>query len=322
MSERDKISRRVKEAGDSIMGTKKRMLFIINPRSGRERIRRKLLEILDLFSAEGYHVQVHVTQAAKDAKNTAAKEGAKYDLIVCSGGDGTLNETISGIMEIEEKRRPQIGYIPGGSTNDFAASLKLPKQVLQAAETAVRGTAVPIDIGLFCEDRYFVYVAGFGAFTEVSYMTPQDRKNVLGHQAYMIESVKSLASIKSYQMKVTWEEGTLEGEFIFGMVTNTTSVGGFKGLINQNVALDDGLFEVLLIRTPKTPLELSAIVSELFLTEEADSELVYKFRTSSIEIESEEAVDWVLDGEFGGSRTDVKIRNLLRCLNIRKNMDI
>ncbi|WP_432628189.1 diacylglycerol/lipid kinase family protein [Brotaphodocola sp.] len=304
------------------MGTKKRMLFIINPRSGRERIRRKLLEILDLFSAEGYHVQVHVTQAAKDAKNTAAKEGAKYDLIVCSGGDGTLNETISGIMEIEEKRRPQIGYIPGGSTNDFAASLKLPKQVLQAAETAVRGTAVPIDIGLFCEDRYFVYVAGFGAFTEVSYMTPQDRKNVLGHQAYMIESVKSLASIKSYQMKVTWEEGTLEGEFIFGMVTNTTSVGGFKGLINQNVALDDGLFEVLLIRTPKTPLELSAIVSELFLTEEADSELVYKFRTSSIEIESEEAVDWVLDGEFGGSRTDVKIRNLLRCLNIRKNMDI
>lgn len=312
----------MKEAGDSIMSAKKRMLFIINPRSGRERIRRKLLEILDLFSAEGYHIQVHVTQAAKDAKNTAAKEGAKYDLIVCSGGDGTLNETISGIMEIEEKHRPQIGYIPGGSTNDFAASLKLPKQVFQAAETAVRGTAVPIDIGLFCEDRYFVYVAGFGAFTEVSYMTPQDRKNVLGHQAYMIESVKSLASIKSYQMKVTWEEGTLEGEFIFGMVTNTTSVGGFKGLINQNVALDDGLFEVLLIRTPKTPLELSAIVSELFLTDEADSELVYKFRTSSIEIESEEEVDWVLDGEFGGSRTDVKIRNLPRCLNIRKNMDI
>lgn len=310
------------EAGDSIMGTKKRMLFIINPRSGRERIRRKLLEILDLFSAEGYHIQVHVTQAAKDAKNTASKEGAKYDLIVCSGGDGTLNETISGIMEIEEKRRPQIGYIPGGSTNDFAASLKLPKQVLQAAQTAACGTAVPIDIGRFCDDRYFVYVAGFGAFTEVSYMTPQDRKNVLGHQAYMIESVKSLASIKSYPMKVTWEDGTLEGEFIFGMVTNTTSVGGFKGLINQNVALDDGLFEVLLIRTPKTPLELSAIVSELFLTDEADSELVYKFRTSSIQVESEEEVDWVLDGEFGGSRTKVEIKNLPRCLNIRKNMDV
>ena len=150
-----------------------------------------------------------MTQAPKDAKNTASKEGARYDLIVCSGGDGTLNETISGIMEIDEKRRPQIGYIPGGSTNDFASSLKLPKQVYEAAQTAVRGTAVPIDIGLFCEDRYFVYVAGFGAFTEVSYMTPQDRKNVLGHQAYMLESVKSLTSIKSYQMKVTWEEGSL-----------------------------------------------------------------------------------------------------------------
>ncbi len=304
------------------MSTKKRMLFIINPRSGRERIRRKLLEILDLFSAEGYHVQVHVTQAPKDAKNTASKEGARYDLIVCSGGDGTLNETISGIMEIDEKRRPQIGYIPGGSTNDFASSLKLPKQVYEAAQTAVRGTAVPIDIGLFCEDRYFVYVAGFGAFTEVSYMTPQDRKNVLGHQAYMLESVKSLTSIKSYQMKVTWEESTLEGEFIFGMVTNTTSVGGFKGLINQNVALDDGLFEVLLIRTPKTPLELSAIVSGLFLSDEPDSELVYKFRTSSIKIQAEEKVDWVLDGEFGGSRTEVTIRNLPRCLNIRRNLDV
>ena len=158
------------------MRTKKRMLFIINPRSGRERIRRKLLEILDLFSAEGYHVQVHVTQAPKDAKNTASKEGARYDLIVCSGGDGTLNETISGIMEIDEKRRPQIGYIPGGSTNDFASSLKLPKQVYEAAQTAVRGTAVPIDIGLFCEDRYFVYVAGLCIYRSFLYDTSGSKK--------------------------------------------------------------------------------------------------------------------------------------------------
>ena len=153
-------------------------------------------------------------------------------------------------------------------------------------------------------------MAGFGAFTEVSYLTPQDKKNLLGHQAYILEGVKSLASIKSYSMKISCPEETLEGEFIYGMVTNTVSVGGFKGLVNQNVALNDGLFEVLLIRTPKTPLELSSIVTGLLLREEEKSDLVYKFKTNRLTIHTQEPVDWVLDGEFGGTRTDVVIQNL------------
>lgn len=293
----------------------KQMLFIINPKSGRTQIKSRLLEILDLFTKADYEVQVHVTQGAQDAKNTVIQEGKGKDLIVCSGGDGTLNETISGMMEL--KNCPPLGYIPAGSTNDFATSLRIPRPMLAAAQAAVEGREYAVDIGRFCENRYFVYVAGFGAFTEVSYLTPQDKKNLLGHQAYMLEGVKSLASIKSYQMKIISDEMTVEGEFIFGMITNTISVGGFKGLVNQAVALNDGLFEVLLIRTPKTPLELSNVVSSMFLKEE-QNEFVYKFKTKTLKVEALEPVDWVLDGEFGGSRMEVWVENLNKKLEIRR----
>lgn len=297
------------------MSRKKKLLLIVNPKSGKEKIKYHLLEILNIFTEGGYQVQVHITQNAMDACRIVLQEGGHKDLIVCSGGDGTLNETITGMMQL--KKKPVLGYIPAGSTNDFAASLGLPKKMEAAALAVVKGTDAPIDIGAFCGERYFVYLAGFGAFTEISYLTPQDKKNLLGHQAYMLESVRGLASIRSYPMKVECEELTLEGEFIFGMVTNTMSVGGFKGLVNQTVALGDGLFEVLLIRTPKTPLEFRSIVSSLFLRDES-SELVHKFKTKSIHFLSEEPVDWVLDGEFGGSRTDVTVENLNQALCIRK----
>lgn len=297
----------------------KQVLFIVNPRSGRAQIKNRLLEILDLFAKADFQVQIHITQRALDAKETVIQEGRGKDLIVCSGGDGTLNETISGMMEL--KNCPQLGYIPAGSTNDFASSLRIPRQMLAAAQVAAEGVGYPIDIGKFCNERYFVYVAGFGAFTEVSYLTSQGRKNLLGHQAYMLEGVKSLASIKSYRMKVSCEEIELEGEFIFGMITNTISVGGFKGLVNQNVALNDGFFEVLLIRMPRTPIELSNIVSGLFLKEE-HNELVYKFKTKRLQVVSEEPVDWVLDGEFGGSRTEVFVENLYRQMEIRRNLPL
>lgn len=239
------------------------------------------------------------------------------DLIVCSGGDGTLNETISGMMELEAM--PQLGYIPAGSTNDFASSLKVPKQMTAAALAAIKGEPRPIDIGSFCGERYFIYVAGFGAFTEVSYLTSQDKKNLLGHQAYVLEGVKSLSSIKAYSLCVEDESHFIEGDFIFGMITNTTSVGGFKGLVSQDVSLCDGLFEVLLIRMPKTPLELSSIVSSLLLKDEK-CELVHKFKTRSLSVCAKEPIDWVLDGEFGGSHRSVQLENLYRQVVIRQNV--
>lgn len=285
----------------------KKMLLIINPRSGREQIGVHLLQILDIFTKAGYDIHVHVTQGRSDARQVVERLGSRVSLIVCSGGDGTLNETISGMQSL--KKMPLLGYIPAGSTNDFATSLHIPKNMTRAAESIAEGTPSAIDIGTFCQDRYFMYIAAFGAFTEVSYLTSQDRKNRLGHQAYMLEGVKSLSGIKPYHMRVKWEGGQLEDDFVFGMVTNTTSVGGFKGLVNQSVALNDGEFEVLLIRMPRNPADLSNIVSYLFLKEEPN-EYVHKFKTSSIRFSSAEEVDWVLDGEFGGARTEVEVENL------------
>lgn len=293
----------------------KKMLFIINPRSGKAQIRSRILDILDIFVKADYEVRVHVTQEPLDAKNKVKKYGGKVDLVVCSGGDGTLNEAISGMMELPHP--PLLGYIPAGSTNDFATSLHLSKNMLTAAEAAVEGRPYRIDIGRFCKDRYFIYIAGFGIFTEVSYMTPQEKKNLLGHNAYMLEGVKSLMAVKTYHMRVVSDEIDMEGEFIFGMVTNTISVGGFKGLVDQNVSLNDGQFEVLLIRAPKTPIEFSNIMTCLLLKEE-QNEYVFKFRTKSLKIESQEAVDWVLDGEFGGSRTEVEIENLQEQIQIMR----
>lgn len=294
----------------------KKMLFIFNPRSGKAQIKNKLMDILDIFTKAGFELLVHVTQRPDDAMEAAAFYGSNADLVVCSGGDGTLNETISGLMKLDDI--PDLGYIPAGSTNDFASSLKISKDMMTAAEAAVFGEPFPIDIGCFCGDRHFVYIAAFGAFTEVSYLTPQDKKNVLGHQAYMLEGMKSLTSIKSYCLRVECEEMILEGDFIFGMVTNTISVGGFKGLVTQDVALDDGEFEVLLIRTPRTPLDLTNIINYMFLKEEPN-EYVHKFRTRSLKILPEEPVDWVLDGEFGGTRREVNIINLKKQIRIMRN---
>ena len=290
-----------------------RLLLIINPRAGKAQVKSHLLGIIDIFIKAGWQVEVHITQAPLDAMEIAWTKGSQADLVVCSGGDGTLSETISGMTRLDAP--PCLGYIPAGSTNDFASSLKIPSQMEKAAQIIVNGCPYPVDIGYFCRERTFVYVAAFGMFTEVSYMTPQEKKNLLGHQAYMLEGVKSLASLKSSYCRIECEEMVLEDEFIFGMVTNTISVGGFKGLVTQSVALNDGLFEVLLIRTPKTPKDLSNIISYMFLKEEPN-DYVYKFKTKKIRVVSKEPIDWVLDGEFGGSQTDITMENLEKRLEI------
>lgn len=290
-----------------------KMLFIVNPRAGKAQIKSHFLDIVDIFVKGGWEVEAYTTQAPLDAMHMARMKGEHVDMVVCSGGDGTLSETISGMAQLSAP--PVLGYIPAGSTNDFASSLKIPSNMIKAAENVVEGSPFPVDIGHFCQERNFVYVAAFGMFTEVSYMTPQEKKNLLGHQAYMLEGMKSLANIKSFSMVLESKEMTLEGEFVFGMVTNTVSVGGFKGLVAKDVALNDGLFEVLMIRMPKTALELKDILSSMILKEE-QSEYVYRFKTSRLRITSREPVDWVLDGEFGGSRTWVDIENLTRKIRI------
>lgn len=295
------------------MEEKKKLYFIYNPHSGREKIRTKLFHILQIFSDAGYELTVHPTREEKDAVKQIAELSDDYDLVVCSGGDGTIDEVVEGMMRRE--RKIPIGYIPSGTVNDFAGSLKIPRDMLKAAKIAVEGKDFPCDMGTF-NDEHFVYIAAFGIFTDVAYSTDQNVKNVLGHMAYLLEGVKRLGNIPSYHMRLHSEELETEGDFIFGMVTNSRSVGGFKSIIGRKVQFDDGVFEATFIRTPKNAVELQEILSSIIL-KELHSEYMYSFRTSRLMVEADGMVPWTLDGEFGGECALAVIQNHQQALKIR-----
>ncbi|MDE6974367.1 MAG: YegS/Rv2252/BmrU family lipid kinase [Lachnospiraceae bacterium] len=292
---------------------KKRMLFIYNPRAGKEKIRSNLLDIIDIFTKAGYEVTAYPTQAKGDgilAVKERCREG--FDLIICCGGDGTLDEVVTGMVQCDH--RIPIGYVPAGSTNDFANSLKIPRNMIKAAQSIVDGQIFQCDVGEFNDD-VFVYIAAFGIFTDVSYETRQDMKNVLGHMAYILEGMRRLSTIKAYRMKVEGDDISVEGEFLFGMVTNSTSVGGFKRITGKYVELDDGVFEVTLIKKPMNALELNQIMAAL-VSGNINTESMYCFKTSSLRIESEDVVAWTLDGEFGGKHKEVEIIDRKQALKI------
>lgn len=293
-------------------GMEKRLLFIYNPKAGKGQIRNNLLDIIDTFVKAGYEVHARPTQYAGEAVEIARKKAGQYDLVVCSGGDGTLDEVVTGIVKTGQ--HCPIGYIPAGSTNDFANSLELPKSMKSAAQTAVSGKPFACDIGSF-NSNSFVYIAAFGLFTEVSYETSQEVKNVLGHMAYVLEGVKKLTAIKSYHMKISTQDTVIEDDFLYGMVTNSVSVGGFKGITGKFVDLSDGVFEVTLIKVPRSLEDLNQIIGALTLRD-IDAAQMYCFKTSWLKFESEEEVAWTLDGEFGGRHTEVTIENLKRQLTI------
>lgn len=290
----------------------KKMLFIYNPRAGKGLMKTNLSDIVDIFVKAGYDAVVYPTQAYQDAYRKVTEFAEDYDLVVCSGGDGTLDEVVTGMMSREKKLT--IGYIPTGSTNDFANSLKIPKDFRAAADNAVHGTAFPCDIGRFNDD-VFVYVAAFGLFTDVSYETRQDMKNVLGHLAYVLEGAKRIFNVPSYWLKVTVDDQVIEDEFIYGMVTNSRSVGGFRNMIGKDVKFDDGEFEVTLIRKPKNPMELQEIIAAL-LIEQVDTKHMYTFKTGKISFESRGDIPWTLDGEYGGSHNYVEIENQRKALKL------
>ena len=289
-----------------------KVLFIFNPHSGKGLIREYLLDIIDTMVKAGFDLTVYTTQSQGDAIRKLEQDAGKFDRIICSGGDGTLDEVVTGI--IRSGANVPIGYIPAGSTNDFANSLGIPKEMRLAAQTAVAGTRFPCDVGYFNGDT-FVYVAAFGLFTEVSYKTSQQMKNALGHVAYILEGVKHLHDIPSCQMQVEYDGQVIQDTFIFGMVTNSISVGGFKGITGSDVKLDDGVFEVTLIKNPKNPIELNEILACLTNLID-DSDLIYTFKTNEIHFTSKEEVAWTLDGEFGGKHDNLVIKNLKQRVNI------
>ena len=290
----------------------KKMLFIYNPNSGMGLLKPKLSDVLDIFVKGGYEVTVYPTQKYHDAVRKMAEYEEQYDLVACSGGDGTLDEVVTGMMNREDK--VPIGYIPAGTTNDFASSLHISKNMLEAADTVVNGVPFACDVGEFNQD-YFVYIAAFGLFTDVSYETKQSMKNVLGHLAYILEGTKRIFNIPSYRIKVTHDGETIEDEFIYGMVTNSRSVGGFKGITGKNVVFDDGKFEVTLFKTPRNPMELNEILGALALRK-INPKRMYSFKTNEVHFETEEEIPWTLDGEFGGVHEEVVVKDCQKALEI------
>lgn len=294
------------------LAVEKRLLFIYNPKAGKGQIRHHLLDIIDIFVKASYEVTACPTQRPGDAIELAEGKAEAYDLVVCSGGDGTLDEVVTGM--IRGGKRRLLGYVPAGSTNDFANSLFLPKNMKRAADVAVNGERFCCDVGFF-NARTFVYIAAFGLFTEVSYETPQEVKNVLGHMAYILEGVKKLTSIRSYHLKIITQDTVIEDDFLYGMVTNSLSVGGFKGITGKYVDLSDGLFEVMLVKRPRSLDDLNRILTSL-TAQNVDTDHMYCFKARHLRVEAEEPVAWTLDGEFGGRHTQVEIENRQQELEI------
>lgn len=290
-----------------------KLLFIYNPRAGKAKIRSNLLDIIDIFTKAGYAVTARPTQAAGDAISVISRLKANsYDLIVCCGGDGTLDEVVSGMMQ--KRLRLPLGYIPAGTTNDFARNLRIPANMLKAAERICQKNTFACDIGYFNEAN-FVYIAAFGLFTDVSYETKQDIKNIIGHMAYILEGIIRFPDLKVSRMRIQSDGIDSEDDFLFGMITNSISVGGFKHITGKRVKLDDGLFEVTLIRKPTTPLELNNLIAAL-LTRKFNADCMLCFKTANIKITAAKETAWTLDGEYGGRHTLVTIRNTPKALDI------
>ena len=286
------------------------LLFIVNPRAGRTRSTAPLFDAVAHFCASGYLVDLRLTQAREDATRLARELGGKFDAVGCCGGDGTLNETVTGLMDLPSP--PPLGYIPAGSTNDFAASLHLPDQPLEAARVITASGGLPLDVGSF-NGRPFIYVASFGAFTRASYSAPQNGKNDLGHLAYILEGVKDLSTLRPYRASVATEEECFDGEFLFGAVTNATSVGGLVKLKEDQVCLDDGLFELLLIPNPKSIADLQGLARSLLLQDFTGGGVIFR-HVHTLTVQTPEDLPWALDGEFDPGGAQVEIHNLHRRL--------
>lgn len=292
----------------------KKLLLIYNPHSGKGKVGNRLAGIVEELTREGWLVTTCPTAGPGDATRLAAELGGGFERVVCCGGDGTLNEVLSGLSRLETP--PVLGYIPTGTTNDFSRNLALPKGMEAAAEVAASGYPTLCDFGRF-NGRSFVYVAAFGAFTDVSYDTPQQFKNIFGHLAYVLEGASRLTSLKTYRLTVEHDGRREEGEFLYGMVSNTISVGGFPALTANAVQLDDGLFEVVLVRAPKSAADFQGLLRALTTQNPEESKgAVLGFQTAELTVTCPDPLPWTLDGEYGGSPDSVCIKNCPRAVRI------
>lgn len=274
----------------------KKLLLLVNPTSGKRALEDSFMNVVTIFSEGGYDVTTHLSKDPQDLFDCAYNAGA-YDLIVCCGGDGTLNIVVDAVYQ--SGTDTLIGYIPGGTTNDFANSRHIDSIATGAAKQITEGIIRDVDLGMLVE-KPFVYVAAFGMFADISYLTSRENKQNFGYAAYLFGGIKSLAKAKTYHMRVEHDGEVLEGDFIFGMVSNSKRIGGFELPIIKNVLYDDGEMEVTLVRKPKNPGETTRLINCL-LNQSSDDASIHFFKTASLRFTCDEEIPWSLDGEFGGA---------------------
>lgn len=301
----------------------KKVLLIINPCAGKNSKRVGALDIMGKLTSGNFDFEVRTTRCQGDATTIVKEVGNDYDMIICCGGDGTLNETVNGLMKLE-KRIP-IGYVPSGSTNDLATTLGIPSQVGDAANLILNGKKNGYDVGSF-NGRYFNYVASFGAGIELSYSTPQVLKNLLGHAAYMINGfviklIPIIRNLKPIHMKIEYDGGVLEDNFYFGSLSNSTSVAGMFKFTNDDVKLNDGFFELLLVRGLKHNTEVFGMLKKI-IQQDYDGEKIMLIKTRKVKITTDEKIPWTLDGEFGGNHKDAELEVIHNAFDIYSDNDI
>ena len=295
----------------------RKLLFLVNPTAGQRRVNKFLTDIIGIFNEGGYEVTVFLTTGPGSGTRIVRDRAKDYDLVVCAGGDGTLNETITGLMEAGTDC--PIGYIPCGSTNDFASTLKLSMDVVQAARDIMLGRPEEYDLGKW-GDRYFSYIASFGAFTRVSYATPQNLKNALGHLAYVLSGIQELPQIRSIPMYLELDGESVEGKYLFGAVSNSTSVGGVFTLDPRLVDLRDGKFEVILVRLPRDRSELAACISAIQSGTYDCAAITFR-SVSRLTVRQTSDVAWTLDGERAEGQEEIPIENLHRAMRLVRRQE-
>lgn len=295
----------------------KKMLFIMNPFAGQKKANKHLADILLLFSNAGYEVTVHMTRDVGDAMDAAFRRGKEADMVVCCGGDGTLNETVTGLLR--SGGDVPIGYIPAGTTNDFASSLKLSTNIMQAAQDIVDGQPVPYDVGKF-GDRFFSYVASFGAFTKASYIVPQNIKNALGHTAYVLGGISELSQIRNEHIRMEIDGQTVEDDFLFGAICNSTSIGGILTLDPKQVDMGDGLFEILLVRAARNLAEITECIQAV-QTQKYNCAMITFRSAKKVRIFASADMPWTLDGEKEEGHEEVEVENLHHAIRLMQRVN-
>ncbi len=291
-----------------------KMLFILNPCAGMRKSNKILPEILAVFNRADYDVSVYITQGQGDACRVARERAGEMDLLVCCGGDGTFNETIAGLMQ--SGAETPVGYIPAGSTNDFAGSLGLPTDPVEAARQIVRGKAIAYDVGSF-GGRYFTYVASFGAFTKASYTTPQNVKNALGHTAYILEGIQELSQLRSVPVRLELDGEVVEDRFLFGAICNSTSVGGILTLDPKQVDMSDGVFELLLVRAPRELSEITECIQAV-QRQQYNCRMMTFRSARNVMIQAPPELIWTLDGEREPGHSSVEVKNIHHAFRLVK----